>query len=91
MPKETFYYESAMGDARRLEVAWYKAAGDVTVGAQCQTFPGDDWHVTRVPLSADQIDDLIRALRRAKRQSFGEEITSGVVVYDDQPGTTCPE
>ncbi|MEV8029248.1 hypothetical protein [Cellulosimicrobium funkei] len=43
-----------------------------------------DW--VSFDMDEDQIDHLIRALRRAKRQTWGLEVTPGIVDYGDTPG-----
>ncbi|GAA2184918.1 hypothetical protein GCM10009785_34680 [Brooklawnia cerclae] len=75
MPKERQYDNS-----QSVEVGWAKDGQLVTVRIDetvtVQTVPGDAqrtepaiamWQAT----SADQVDALIEALRRAKRQAFG--------------------
>lgn len=68
-----------------LSVGWNRTGGWVQLSSIPKNWDTTgDW--TSFTLDRDEIDHLIRALRRAKRQVWPTEVLPGVYVYDDGAG-----
>lgn len=85
MPKETIYQRDNNGpvdgtdSGRAVQVMWFRNQGHVTIGLvwneKMQSTSGTDldYSIHVELLNRDQVNDMIRFLRKARDQAFGED------------------